>query len=69
VIPSREALDERYAEVAAAYGEDVPLPETWGGYRLRPCSIEFWQHRASRLHDRLCYRLDEGDWIVERLAP
>ncbi len=69
VIPSREALDERYAEAAATYGEDVPLPETWGGYRLRPRSIEFWQHRASRLHDRLRYRLDEDGWIVERLAP
>jgi pyridoxamine 5'-phosphate oxidase len=69
VLRSREELDERYAEVAATYGDDVPLPESWGGYRLRPSAIEFWQHRENRLHDRLRYRLDGGRWVVERLAP
>lgn len=69
VIPDREALDTRYAEAAAAYGEDVPLPETWGGFRLRPVSIELWQHRENRLHDRLRYRRAGEGWLVERLSP
>ena len=69
IIPSRETLEARYEAAAAEFGQDVPLPETWGGFRLRPVSIEFWQHRESRLHDRLRYRLAEEDWLVERLAP
>jgi pyridoxamine 5'-phosphate oxidase len=69
VIPDRASLEERYREAADAYGEDVPLPDRWGGFRLRPSSIEFWQHRDSRLHDRLRYRLAEGGWVVERLSP
>lgn len=69
VIPDREALDARYEESAAAHGEDVPLPATWGGYRLRPAVFEFWQHRENRLHDRLRYRPDGDVWVVERLAP
>jgi len=70
VVASRNALDVRYAEFAATYGDgDVPLPPHWGGYRLRPSSIEFWQHRQSRLHDRLRYRLDGTVWVLERLAP
>jgi pyridoxamine 5'-phosphate oxidase len=69
VIPSRESLEERFEEAAAEFGADVPLPETWGGFRLRPFSIEFWQHRENRLHDRLRYRLAEEGWLVERLAP
>jgi pyridoxamine 5'-phosphate oxidase len=69
IIPSREPLEERFEEAAAEFGADVPLPETWGGFRLRPVSIEFWQHRENRLHDRLRYRLAEEGWLVERLAP
>jgi pyridoxamine 5'-phosphate oxidase len=69
VIPARETLDRRFDEAAERYGEDVPLPGHWGGYRLRPHTIEFWQHRDSRLHDRLRYRLSGETWIVERLSP
>jgi pyridoxamine 5'-phosphate oxidase len=69
VIPDRESLEARVEEAAAAYGDDVPLPEWWGGYRLRPVVIEFWQHRENRLHDRLRYRLTDAGWVVERLSP
>ena len=70
VIQSREALDERFAGVAAVYeGRDVPLPPFWGGFRLDPDAVEFWQHRDDRLHDRLRYRRSGGGWTLERLAP
>jgi pyridoxamine 5'-phosphate oxidase len=69
-VPSREALDALYAEAAAAYGDgDVPLPPDWGGFRLRPSEIEFWQHHTNRLHDRFRYGLDDVVWVVERLGP
>lgn len=59
-----KALEKKYA------GQDIPLPPQWGGYRLNPETVEFWQGRRSRLHDRLRYRRDaEGSWIVERLSP
>lgn len=75
VIPSREALDARYAELAARWpeGTDVPVPPFWGGYQVRPERVEFWQGRPGRLHDRLRYRRVAGDtgttWTIERLAP
>ena len=69
VIPDRESLEGRHAEAAERYGEEVPLPGHWGGFRLRPHTIEFWQHRNNRLHDRLRYRLDDRRWLVERLSP
>jgi pyridoxamine 5'-phosphate oxidase len=47
----------------------LPLPETWGGFRLAPESYEFWQHREDRLHDRLRYTHRDGDWLLDRLAP
>ena len=50
-------------------GLDVPRPEYWGGFRLMPQVIEFWQGRENRLHDRIRYRLADGAWIIERLAP
>ena len=70
-IESRDALERRVAEFAAAHeGADPPLPEAWGGFRLAPASFEFWQNRRDRLHDRLRYtRRCDGGWTVERLAP
>ena len=71
VIRSRAELDDRYDELARKWPEetDVPMPDFWGGYRVIPEVIEFWQGRVNRLHDRLRYRRDGGGWVVERLAP
>ena len=75
VVESREALDRRYDDNVARYaGEDVPFPETWGGYRVEPRVVEFWQGRLGRLHDRLQYTRDESGrdgsgWRIQRLEP
>jgi pyridoxamine 5'-phosphate oxidase len=70
VIGSRDELERTVAELLERFGEDVPLPDAWGGYRLVPDLLEFWQGRPDRLHDRLRYRrLAEGGWTVERLSP
>lgn len=70
VLQSREALDEAVAAVAARYGDgEIPLPDHWGGYRVRPAEIEFWHGRADRLHDRVRYRRAGESWIIERLSP
>lgn len=70
-VADRAALESRYAELAAQYaGGAVPLPPFWGGYRVTPDAIEFWQGRTSRLHDRLLYtRPAGGSWSRSRLAP
>jgi|SRR6266568_762636 len=71
VIGSRGELDQRYAELDRRWpeGTEVPMPDFWGGYRVFPEVIEFWQGRANRLHDRLRYRRGNGRWVIERLAP
>lgn len=70
VLASREPLEKRTQALKERYAEgDVPLPEFWGGYLLKPSAIEFWQGRPSRLHDRLKYVLEDGVWQVLRLSP
>jgi pyridoxamine 5'-phosphate oxidase len=71
VIGSREELDDRFMRMEERWGlgEEVPLPEFWGGYLVTPHVIEFWHGRANRLHDRLRYRRVESAWVIERLAP
>ena len=69
-LPAREELEQRVLEYGARFAEgDVPLPPFWGGYRLDPRRIEFWQGRADRLHDRLVFTRVEGGWSTERLYP
>ncbi len=70
VIADRDELDRRVAEVEARFpGGDVPRPDFWGGWLIRPFEWEFWQGRPSRLHDRLRFSGRPGDWTIERLAP
>jgi len=77
VIPDRSVLDERYVELSARFPDDVPLPDFWGGWIVVAETVEFWQGRESRLHDRLRFRRtrpdasldDTAGWIVERLSP
>jgi pyridoxamine 5'-phosphate oxidase len=71
VVPSREHLEGKLKELEQEYeGKEVPRPDYWGGFLVRPISIEFWQGRPNRLHDRIRYTLQEDfDWKIERLAP
>ena len=75
VLASREVVTQRRAELGRRWeGVDVPVPDFWGGLRLVPSAVEFWQGRPDRLHDRLRFRLEAGhgaggDWVVERLSP
>ena len=71
VIPSRELLEEQLRDLERAYeGKEITRPDYWGGYLVRPVSMEFWQGRPNRLHDRIRYTLVDGlDWKMERLSP
>jgi pyridoxamine 5'-phosphate oxidase len=68
-VASREWLEQRVAELDREHGEELPVREDWGGYRLAPRAWEFWQHRPNRLHDRFRYLPDGGGWRIERLGP
>ncbi len=72
VIPSRRWLEQQFVTLEQQYpiGTSIPLPSSWGGYRLVPEVVEFWQGRPSRLHDRICYaRTEAGAWRIDRLSP
>ncbi len=68
-----EDLERRYAELEKRWPDEVPLPDFWGGYRVVPSRVEFWQGRPNRMHDRLSYRRadpgESGEWVIERLSP
>jgi len=68
-VCSRQELDDAWAAADAAYPDEVPVPDEWGGFRVEPDAVEFWQGRPGRMHDRLVYRLDGDSWSVHRLAP
>lgn len=69
VVASRDELDEKFAELAEEFTDPIPRPEDWGGWRLEPTMVEFWQGRPNRFHDRVQYRMEGGRWVKERLAP
>ena len=70
VLPSREYLEDRVADLMAKFVDDeVPLPPFWGGFRVVPDRFEFWQGRPSRLHDRICFEKDGDSWAISRLSP
>jgi len=68
-LASRDALEKSFEEMQIKFGDDVPLPSFWGGFRLVPDRFEYWQGRASRLHDRICYELTGSGWKIFRLSP
>ncbi|MBL8021263.1 MAG: pyridoxamine 5'-phosphate oxidase [Leptospirales bacterium] len=69
IISGRQFLIDRVKEIQSKYGERVPLPDNWGGYRLAPTVFEFWQGGVARLHDRIRFRMEKDSWIRERLSP
>ncbi len=70
VVPDRKYLEDKFEELRQKYGEgEVPMPDTWGGYRVVPEAIEFWQGRRSRLHDRIKFEKANGNWSIKRLSP
>jgi len=68
-VADRTELEQRYQALAETYSDTAPRPSQWGGYRLQPSQYEFWQGREGRLHDRLQYRLQNGQWLIRRLQP
>jgi pyridoxamine 5'-phosphate oxidase len=69
-VSSREALENRFREIKQRFeDQEIPLPDFWGGFLLRPERIEFWQGRESRMHDRICYEKSDAIWNIFRLAP
>ena len=69
VIKNREVLEQKVKEFMEKYAEEVPMPDYWGGYILKAESVEFWQGRPSRLHDRIRFTKKENSWIIERISP
>lgn len=69
VVSDREILDSRFAGLDDEFGDEIPRPDHWGGWLLSPTVVEFWQGRPNRFHDRIRYRLEEGEWVKERLSP
>jgi len=68
-LPERVELEDAFAAIAEAHEDDVPRPDHWGGYRLIPDRIEFWQGRRSRMHDRIEFTRGDDGWLAQRLAP
>jgi len=70
IVSSRDVLEYRFDENLKRFaGKDIPMPDYWGGYRLIPTMVEFWQGRGSRMHDRIRFRLADGNWVIDRLSP
>ncbi len=70
IISSRSVLETKLAEMKRKFSEGkIPVPDFWGGYRVKPVTVEFWQGRANRLHDRILYSHSDSDWKIERLSP
>ncbi|MGG6239111.1 pyridoxamine 5'-phosphate oxidase [Nodosilinea sp. AN01ver1] len=70
IISSRQLLEMQFEKMKEKFlNQEVPLPDFWGGYRVKPTSFEFWQGRPSRLHDRFLYSFDQGEWKISRLSP
>lgn len=69
VIHSKDFLEQQFKYYQQKFGENVPKPPHWGGYLVKPTTLEFWQGRPNRLHDRLIYSIESGEWKMSRLAP
>lgn len=70
VVPDRQYLEDRFKTMRVKFkDQEIPLPHFWGGYKVIPSRIEFWQGRPNRLHDRILYSIDENEWKIERLSP
>ncbi|MEP0860162.1 MAG: pyridoxamine 5'-phosphate oxidase [Ignavibacterium sp.] len=69
IIPNREYLEKKFSELKEKYGDNPPMPDNWGGYKLIPDTFEFWQGRPGRLHDRIVYQKSENGWKIFRLSP